>query len=153
MNIPCTGTCQCGSVRYTISAPPIVTLVCHCIDCQKLSASAFSLTMAVHRDSFIVDSGDLQSWERPTADGGAAICYFCPECGNRIFHENPEMPEVLRLKPGTLDDTSSIRPEAHVWTKRAQPWVNIPSDMPSYEGQPDVGVLMRDLGKNRPGRG
>lgn len=149
MKIPCTGTCQCGSIRYKISAPPIVTLVCHCIDCQKLSASAFSLTMAVHRGSFVLTSGKLKSWERPTAAGGTAVCYFCPDCGNRIFHENPEMPEILRFKPGTLDDTSCIRPDAHVWTKRAQPWVDIPADMPCYEAQPEVRVLMRDLAEFR----
>jgi hypothetical protein len=108
--------------------------------------------MAVHKDSFVLNSGDLKIWERPTASGGTAVCYFCPECGNRIFHENPEMPEVLRLKPGTLDDTSLIRPDAHVWTKRAQPWVNIPNDIPSYEAQPDVDVLMRDVAKGRPAR-
>jgi hypothetical protein len=149
MDLPLTGTCQCDSIHYRITERPIVTLVCHCIDCQKLSASAFSLTMAVARQAFVLIRGQLKSWERPTASGGVAICYFCPVCGNRIYHENPDMPDVLRLKPGTLDDTSSIQPDAHVWTKRAQPWVFIPSDIPSYEAQPEVGELLKDVAQSK----
>jgi len=153
MDLPLTGTCQCGSIHYQINEHPIVTLVCHCIDCQKLSAGAFSLTMAVSRPAFEILRGELKSWQRPTASGGTAICYFCPDCGNRIYHENPEMPEVLRLKPGTLDDTSFIKPDAHVWTIRAQPWVVIPSGVPRYETQPEVGKLLHDIAqaKSRPG--
>lgn len=144
-----TGKCQCGSIQYKLTEPPIVTLVCHCIDCQKLSASAFSLTMAIKRHTFELVKGVLKVWTRPTAGGGTAICHFCPDCGNRIYHENPEMPEVLRLKPGTLEDTSFIEPEAHVWTKRAQPWVHIPEGVPRFEAQPDVGVLMKDVAEYR----
>ena len=52
------------------------------------------------------------------------------------------MPEVVRLKPGTLDDTAVLKPVAHVWTKRAQPWVEIPDDLPSFETQPDLRMLL-----------
>ena len=149
MDLPLTGTCQCGSTHYKITEKPIVTLVCHCIDCQKLSAGAFSLTMAIARQAFELVRGNLKSWERPTASGGTAICYFCPDCGNRIYHENPAMPEVLRLKPGTLDDTSFIKPDAHVWTKRAQPGVVIPSDIPSYDAQPEAGELLKDVAQSK----
>jgi hypothetical protein len=151
MDLPLTGTCQCGSIHYKITQSPIVTLVCHCIDCQKLSAGAFSLTMAINREAFELIRGNLKSWERPTASGGTAICFFCGDCGNRIYHENPEMPEVLRLKPGTLDDTAFINPDAHVWTKRAQPWVVIPPGIPRYDMQPEPGTLLRDVaqGKSR----
>lgn len=152
MEMPLVGHCQCGSIEYTVSEPPIVMLVCHCIDCQKLSASAFSLTMAINRRAFDLVSGRLKTWARPTASGGTAICHFCPDCENRIYHENPEMAEVLRLKPGTLDVTSFIEPDAHVWTMRAQPWVDIPDNIPRYEAQPDVSVLMRDVAQYRSGQ-
>jgi len=138
MAAPLTGTCQCGGVRYVVHGEPVATVACHCRDCQKLSASAFSITMVIPRDSFELLSGDLAVFERPADMGGSALCYFCRTCGNRVYHENPQLPGFLRLKPGGLDDTSRIVPEAHVWTSRAQAWFRFPEGVPVFETQPDL---------------
>jgi len=142
VKIPFTGTCQCGDVRYVVSQAPLVTAACHCRDCQKLSSSAFSITMVIPRDAFRLVSGNLSVFERPTDAGGVAACYFCPNCGNRVYHANPAQPEMIRLKPGGLDDTSEIRPQAHIWTSRAQPWFPFPEGVPVFEGQPDLGAFL-----------
>ena len=133
-----TGACQCGAVRYEVRTAPVVTAVCHCLDCQKFSASAFSLTMVIDTDAFHLLSGELTVYERPTAAGGVAECYACPTCSNRVYHRNPDKPEFIRLKPGGLDDKSVIRPELHCWTSRAQSWVEIPDDLPNFEHQYDL---------------
>ena len=138
MQLPANGSCQCGNIRYVIKDDPIITVACHCQDCQKLSASAFSLTMVVAKTSFELKKGDLSIFERPTDAGGKAVCYFCGDCGNRVYHENPEMPEVLRVKPGGLDDTSEITPHAHVWVSRAQPWYEFSDSIPTFDTQPDL---------------
>ena len=41
-----TGGCQCGAVRYAISAAPLRLIACHCRECQKQSASAFGMSLA-----------------------------------------------------------------------------------------------------------
>jgi hypothetical protein len=138
MQTPFTGTCQCGEVRYVVKSEPIITVACHCRDCQKLSASAFSLTMLIPAESFELISGNLQVFERPVESGGSALCYFCSTCGNRVYHGSPQLPGYYRLKPGGLDDTSKILPQAHVWTSRAQPWYEFPDGVPVYETQPDL---------------
>ena len=145
MRTPFTGTCQCGEVRYKINAEPLITVACHCRDCQKLSASAFSLTMLIPEEAFELSSGTLKVFERPADRGGTAVCYFCGTCGNRVYHRNPQLPGYLRLKPGGLDDTSQILPQAHVWTSRAQPWFEFPAGVPTYETQPDVKEFMVQL--------
>jgi hypothetical protein len=55
--------------------------------------------------------------------GRSKDCAFCGRCGTRIYHCGEW---GLSLKAGTLDDTSNLRPDAHYWTKRKQPWVPIP---------------------------
>ncbi|TMJ34620.1 MAG: aldehyde-activating protein, partial [Alphaproteobacteria bacterium] len=45
--LPWEGGCLCGRIRFRITAPPLLTMACHCSGCQKLSASAYSLTIAV----------------------------------------------------------------------------------------------------------
>jgi hypothetical protein len=142
MDIPMTGVCQCGEVQYVVRKAPIITVACHCRDCQKLSASAFSLTMLITDDALEVTHGHLKVFERPADHGGSALCYFCPTCGNRVYHRNPQLPGYLRLKPGGLDDTSLISPQAHVWTSRAQRWFVFPDDVPVYETQPDMKAFL-----------
>ena len=39
------GGCRCGRVRLRVEAPPLITMACHCTGCQRMSASAFSLTV------------------------------------------------------------------------------------------------------------
>jgi hypothetical protein len=145
MEIPFSGTCQCGEVRYVVDKEPIVTVACHCQDCQKLSASAFSITMLITEDSFDLVSGKLKAFERPAELGDSALCYFCPSCGNRVYHENPQLPGFFRLKPGGLDDTSQILRQAHIWTSRAQPWYEFPEDVPTYETQPDLKEFLAQM--------
>lgn len=145
METPITGSCQCGEIRYVLKNEPLVTVACHCRDCQKLSASAFSLTMLITADSFELTSGKLKVFERPAELGGSALCYFCATCGNRVYHENPELAAIYRFKPGGLDDTSEILPQAHVWTSRAQPWFELPDGVPAFETQPDLKEFLAQL--------
>ena len=149
MTFPASGRCQCGSVTYQLLGPPLATLACHCTDCQKLSASSFSITMILSREHFELLTGELKSWQRPTASGGTAVCWFCPECGNRIYHEDPDRPQLLKLKPGTLDDTSVLQPMAHVWTCREQPWLTNLNDIPRIETQPDLVKAFKALQEGR----
>jgi hypothetical protein len=58
---------------------------------------------------------------------------FCPECGVRIYHALKSVPDLVSLKPGTLDDTSWLRPSIFIWTKSAQGWVTIPEGAKAYE--------------------
>jgi hypothetical protein len=142
MSYPASGTCQCGKVHYLLKKAPIKTVVCHCSDCQKISAGAFTMTMLLKREDFVLVRGDLSVFDRPAASGNIARCYFCPTCSNRIYHENPDKPEIIRLKPGTLDDTSIINPEMQVWTRGAQPWLKQLHDLPCHEVQPDMATLL-----------
>jgi hypothetical protein len=52
--LPWEGGCLCGEIRFRVSAPPLLTMACHCRGCQKLSASAYSLTIAVPSEGFAV---------------------------------------------------------------------------------------------------
>jgi hypothetical protein len=54
------------------------------------------------------------------ADSGTRLRVFCPECGIRIYHVLKSAQDVLSLKPGTLDDTSWLRPSSFIWMKSAQ---------------------------------
>lgn len=137
VTLPLNGGCQCGHVRYRLTAPPLVLYACHCTECQRQSASAFGLSMAVDRDDLTVDWSRCGTWERIGASGRKVGCRFCRRCGARLFHEPARNPAIVNVKPGSLDDCSWLQPVGHLWTKSRQPWVTIPNGVLAYDGQPD----------------
>ncbi len=135
INYPVHGSCQCGQVSYTLHKAPKMVAACHCKQCQKLSTSAFSITAMVDADS-ITFKGEMKHWERPADSGNISAAAFCPTCGNRIYHYNPETPEQIKLKPSNLDDTRLIQPTMHIWTSEKQAWYEIPEGVTQHERQP-----------------
>lgn len=130
------GGCQCGRVRYVIARRPGVVYCCHCRECQKQSASAFGMSVPVRMADLMV-RGTLESWERPTDLGTRTRCFFCPACGSRVYHQGSATPGRATIKGGSLDDTTWLRPSAHIWVSRKQPWVVLDPALPAHPTQPD----------------
>jgi hypothetical protein len=134
MPAPYTGGCQCGAVRYVLRAEPIRLVACHCRECQRQSGSAFGLSMLVPEKRLSV-SGPTKRFTRIADSGNGNTGVFCPDCGNRIYQIPQYVKDVLVLKPGTLDDTSWLRPSHFVWMKSAQGWVVVPDGVHALEEQ------------------
>ena len=140
MPAPYKGGCQCGAVRFEISAEPLTAYVCHCITCQKQSGSAFGMAIVVPTDAIAVLEGGTSTFIKTADSGRESDCVFCPKCGNRLFHHIKAGAAMSMVKTGLLDDASDIIPVAHLWTSRALNWVTIPNDVLIFEGQPEVGM-------------
>jgi hypothetical protein len=134
MPAPYAGGCQCGAVRYVLSAEPIRTVACHCKECQRQSGSAFGMSMIVPEKSLAV-TGPAKRFARTADSGNQNTGVFCPECGVRIYQIPQYMWDVLVLKPGTLDDTSWVRPDYFAWMKSAQGWVAVPEGVKALDEQ------------------
>ncbi len=52
------GGCHCGGITYEAEIDPEMVGICHCSDCQALSASAFRTILPVPEDSFEILSGE-----------------------------------------------------------------------------------------------
>ena len=131
-----TGGCQCGDVRYELTGPPRALVVCHCTDCQRQSGAAFGMTLVVGEEDFQIIKGVVKDYASKAASGRAKLGAFCPKCGTRIYHKPEWRRGTVSVKPGTLDDTSWLRPDMHIWTASKQPWVAIPEGVKAYERQP-----------------
>lgn len=140
MTFPRAGGCQCGAIRYTVDAPPVVVFACHCTACQRRSGSAFVVSLIVPDRDFRLTRGALRSQTRTGDSGGQLTHWFCAGCGTPILGmargTPPDSYQTVRV--GTLDDVSGIRPTVHTWTRSAQGWVSIPADVRAFEGNPPV---------------
>ena len=132
-DLPWEGGCRCGQVRLKITAPPILTMACHCTGCQKMSASAYSLSAAIPADGFSVIDGE------PVIGGlhGASRHYFCPHCKSWMFTRPEGMDWFVNLRPTMLDDPSGFSPFIETFTKEKLPWATTAA-VHSYETFPPM---------------
>jgi hypothetical protein len=92
------------------------------------------MSMPVKKDKLTV-TGPTKQFMRLADSGNEVTGVFCPECGVRIYHVLKSAPEVVSIKPGTLDDTSWLRPSSFIWMRSAQGWVSVPDDVKALEQQ------------------
>lgn len=137
------GGCQCGAVRYRLARSSVIVYACHCLECQKQSASAFALSVPLRAVDLDI-KGPMTPYQRPTDSGSHTNCWFCSVCGSRLYHQSARSSEVVTLKGGTLDDPSGLEPVAHLWVKRKQSWVLLPETVERYDEQPDNLKSWRD---------
>ena len=145
---PQEGACRCGAVRLRISAPPLLTMACHCTGCQRMSASAFSLSAAIPTEAFAVTKG------APVRGGlgeGPIHHFFCPQCMSWLFTRADGMDGFVNLRATMLDDARWFAPFIETWTAEKLPWATTPATH-SFERFPPLEAyeaLMRDYAAAR----
>ena len=130
------GQCQCGTIRFSLNGEPIETYICHCRECQRQSSSAFGISVIMQRQDVELLSGSPKLWSRQTDAGGILDCYFCPDCGARLWHIGRNWPDRVSVKGGTLDAPPDLTDARHIWTSRKLSGIVIPEGAETFEGEP-----------------
>lgn len=120
---PFHGSCLCGAVHIKISAPPLLTFACHCHDCQKLSASAYSLTTMFPKASFSC-TGELS---RGGLLSSSRAHYFCKLCLNFIYSQTAGDTQHINLRTSVLSEADSFPPFVELMTDRKMTWAHVPA--------------------------
>ncbi|MEP3276875.1 MAG: GFA family protein [Stappiaceae bacterium] len=117
-----TGSCLCGSVKYSTDADPAMIAVCHCPDCQKQTGTAFSVNVLVPNDQIEMSGNSLTQYVVKGASGEEVTRNFCNKCGSPLSTYMPAFSHLAALKAGTMDDNSWVEPGIQIWCENAQDW-------------------------------
>jgi len=129
------GGCLCGSVRFRITAAPIITRACWCRLCQYLGAGSSTVNVCFPREAVAVE-GETRDYRSVADSGNVMHRRFCPQCGTPLFSEAEARPHLIFVRAGTLDDPEIAKPAATIWTSAAPTWACIDERIPRVEGQP-----------------
>jgi hypothetical protein len=132
--LPMIGGCRCGKVRFRVDAPPLLTMVCHCSGCQRMTASAFSTSIAVPTPSFAVTQGEAVIGG---LHGDQARHHHCDWCKSWIFTEFGPDNSFVNARATMLDDPGDFVPFAEFWTSEKLPWAMTPATH-SFATQPKM---------------
>ena len=132
--LPWQGGCRCDGLRIEVSAPPLLAMACHCTGCQRMTGSAFSLSIAIPSAGFRVLTGE------PVIGGlhGPTRHYFCERCMSWVFTRPEGAAPFVNLRATMLDDPSWFEPFIETYTSEMLPWaatgaVHSYERFPAYE--------------------
>jgi hypothetical protein len=99
-----TGGCQCGAVRYTLTARPTEPSVCHCRMCQRAGGAPYMALVGV-RLAEIAWAGTPKIFASSTlAERG-----FCADCGTPLsYHIHGR--DRISVTIASLDDPNAVPP-------------------------------------------
>jgi hypothetical protein len=140
--LPWEGGCRCGEVRLRVTAPPRLASACHCAGCQRMTASAFALSLSLHKDGFEVTRGE------PVLGGLRAEPkhYHCPSCKSWMFTRPAAIPWLVNLRATMLDDHLWVTPFIDFFRRDGFAWAATGAKY-SFETGPDddaFGPLMAE---------
>ena len=131
--LPLTGGCLCGAVRYELTEAPGPALYCHCTRCQRRTGSAASAQARIDGSALRVVEGErfVRGYRPP--DGFEKL--FCAECGSQLFSRNPAEPSDMSVRLGSFDEDPGVRPSWRQFVAFAAAWEPIPDDgLPRFQG-------------------
>ena len=116
-----TASCACGKLTAACEGEPVRISICHCLDCQRRTGSAFGAAAFFPRKA-VRTEGPCRVFER-TADSGAQLQFhFCPDCGSTVFWTRSSRPDVTAVAIGAFADPAFPAPDKEVWQNRAHGW-------------------------------
>ena len=132
-----TGACHCGDIEYEGELNPEKVGVCHCTDCQSLSASAFHVIAMIAGDSFQITKGSPRTYMKTAESGNRRRLTFCGNCGSSLYSsEDSDTPAFYNIRTGTLHQRQEIVPVFECWRSSALPWVEQGADRKIFDKNP-----------------
>ena len=121
-----TGGCQCGAIRFALSAAPAKISICHCRMCQKATGAPFASFADIEHADF--------AWTRgsPSAFKSSSIAErdFCRDCGTPLGFRRLGGPRI-ELLTGTFDRPDRLVPTRQYGSESRLGWVVGLSNLPS----------------------
>jgi hypothetical protein len=118
-----TGQCNCGAIRFEVSADLSDVIICHCSICRRATGSNGIAVLVIDNRQFRWLSGEEQihSWKKPDADWQT---WFCRICGSPVPGINDE--SRMFIPAGAISEGGdALKVRHHIWVESKAAWDEI----------------------------
>jgi hypothetical protein len=116
--------CSCGQLTAACEGEPVRVSVCHCVECQRRTGSAFGVAAFFPIEAAIT-AGRSATYERTGDSGGTLRFHFCPTCGSTVHWVRSAKPELIGVAVGAFADQDLPPPDREVYQERGHPWAKL----------------------------
>jgi len=116
------GSCHCGGVQYEAQVDPERTAICHCTDCQKLTGSAYRVSVPAIEGSFRLARGKPAIYVKVGDRGSRRAQAFCSNCGSPLYTYDADNPKIYGLRVGCIVEHEALIPRKQKWCRSALRW-------------------------------
>lgn len=114
------GSCNCGSVKFSIAKKVSDIYMCHCSICRKSTGSGGIAVVIVQNKDFAWLEGEafIKTWRKPNHDW---LTRFCVNCGTSVPGENDD--DSIFVPVGTLNfGTQDLHIKHHLFVDSKASW-------------------------------
>jgi len=145
------GGCACRTIRYRLTASPMIVHACHCRDCQRLTGGPFVINIWI--ESEFVEPGAIAPKSFRLSGGSGKHhhdVFFCGACGTTLWSRYHIVPgDCLFVRAGTLDTPEAVKPDVHIYTRSKLPWVTLPEGTPAFQSSYKIDEVWSNESKER----
>lgn len=127
------GGCSCGAVRYRLTARPMMTHCCHCLDCQKQSGGAFAINALIETARIDILGETPLVIDMPSPSGRGHEAHRCGKCQVAVWSDYGRRPYLRFVRVTTLDQPHVFEPDVHIFTRSKAPWVRLPDGARAFD--------------------
>ncbi len=124
------GQCLCQGIQYEYHGDIDEVAVCHCYQCKQAQGAPFATNAPIQLHNFYIVQGQalLKSYFA-TPDKRRV---FCSHCGSPLFSQRMDLPEIIRLRLGTVTQGHIPEPQYQIFCDSKSAWFKLNVDQPCY---------------------
>jgi hypothetical protein len=123
------GSCLCGAVRFSVSAPLKEADACHCTQCRKQSGHYWASTNVAKTD-LTLEGDDKLTWFKSSAQAKRG---FCSVCGSALFWQATSQPKRIAIAMGAFDKPTGAKLGVHIFVADKGDYYEIADGLPQNE--------------------
>ncbi|MDX1452404.1 MAG: GFA family protein [Oleiphilaceae bacterium] len=125
------GSCLCQSIQYEYTGELDEVAVCHCHQCKRAQGTPFVTNAPIHTARFRYTSGTENLKEYFSSPNKRRV--FCGQCGSPLFSQRTDMPDIIRLRLGTVTQGHIPEPHYEIYCASRSAWFKADSQRLHYE--------------------
>ncbi len=124
------GSCLCGKVSYTYQGDIQEIAQCHCSQCRKAQGGAFATNSPVDAKNLTFTGTEFI---KEFQSNEVKVRAFCSNCGSPLYSARSDLPQVKRLRMGTIESDFTCENKYHIYADSKAPWHNITDQDPQFK--------------------
>jgi hypothetical protein len=124
------GQCLCGGVQYQYHGELTEVAICHCGQCKRAQGTPFVTNAPIQSDQFEWLAGEALLKSYFSSPNKRRV--FCGECGSPLFSQRTDLPDIIRLRLGSVTEGVIPKPDYQIYVADRSEWFELDQSRPCF---------------------